>query len=384
MVKRPILWVLLSVLALASATFSWRYFARAFPLLSINIRMDRLAALARARALASEHHLGPPEFRDAASFSLDETVQTFVELEGGGKPAFAALVADRFYAPYQWRVRHFKEGEKHEVTFSFAPDGTPNGFAERLKEDAPGATLPAASARAIAEPEAARDWGVDLTPFELVEHSQEQRIGGRVDHTFVYERPDRRLGDGRYRVRLSVAGDKLTELTYFVKVPTAFERRYDQMRSANTAIGIGAELAFVVLYGVGGIGFGLFVLMRERWVLWRQPVLWGTIVAVAQTAATVNEWPLAWMQYDTALSARAFVAQQVVMALAELVANTVLFSLSFMAAESLTRRAFPNQPQFWRIWSRKAGSSPAVLGRTAAGYLLVPLFIGYDVALYLF
>ena len=44
-----------------------------------------------------------------------------------------------------------------------------------------------------------------------------------------------------------------------------------------------------------------------------------------------------------------------------------------MAAESLTRRAFPHQPQLWRVWSREGGASRAVLGRTLGGYGFVPI-----------
>jgi hypothetical protein len=384
MTRKPALWVVLAIASAAAAVFAWQNFTRAFPLLSVDIRMDRQAALERARSLAAERRIGPADFRDAASFSLDDSVQTFVELEGGGKPAFATLVADRQFAPYRWHVRHFKALDPHEATFSFAPDGTPNGFAEQLKEDAPGAALTGPAARAIAESTATGQWQVDLTPFQAVEQSEERRTGGRVDHTFVYERPDRRLGEGRYRLRLVVSGDRLTNLTYFVKVPDAFTRRYEEMRAANTAIGVGGSLAMLVLYGLGGIAVGLFVLMRQRWVLWRQPVVWGVVVALAQTAAGINEWPLAWMQYDTALSTKSFVARQVSLMLVELVANVTLFSLSFMAAESLTRRAFPRHPQFWRVWDRDAGRSPEVLGRTAIGYLLVPIFVAYEVALYLF
>jgi hypothetical protein len=66
-----------------------------------------------------------------------------------------------------------------------------------------------------------------------VEQSKEVRTGGRIDHTFVYERPDIQLGEGRYRLRLAVGGDKLTGLSHFVKVPEAFSRRYEQMCSSN-------------------------------------------------------------------------------------------------------------------------------------------------------
>src|SRR5204862_7758762 len=48
-------------------------------------------------------------------------------------------------------------------------------------------------------------------------------------------------------------------------------------------------------------------------------------------------------------------------------------ALVFMAAESLSRRAFPSHPQLWRVWSREAAPTPAVVGRTLGGYLFVPL-----------
>lgn len=384
MMKKPAVWIVLTVVSLAAVPFSWRYFGRAFPIVTLDIRMDRQAALDRARQLAAADRLGPPDFRDAASFSLDETVQSFVELEGGGQAAFSALVSDPLYSPYRWRVRHFKERERHEVTFSFAADGTPAGFVERLREDAPGAALAAVDARRIAETGAPDRWRVDLTSFQSVEQAQERRPGGRVDHTFVYERPDRALREGRYRLRLAVSGDRLTEVAYFIKIPEGFTRRYEHMRSANMAIGIGSSLAMFVLYIVGGIAVGLFFLMRQRWVIWRQPVFWGVLVAFAQTLAEFNGWPLAWMEYDTALSTQSFVARQIALIGLGFVANVFVFSLSFMAAESLTRRAFPEHPQFWRLWSAGAGGSRAVAGRTVAGYLLVPPFIAYDVALYLF
>ena len=49
------------------------------------------------------------------------------------------------------------------------------------------------------------------------------------------------------------------------------------------------------------------------------------------------------------------------------------YALVFMTAESLTRRAFPGQPQLWRLWSKDAGPTYAVLGRTLGGYLFVPI-----------
>ena len=381
--RRPAFWLIVAAASLLAAVFAYRYFPKAFSIVALEITMDRERALQEARGLMARERFGPADYRQAASFALDSDTQTFVELEGGGKAAFTQMLREGLYSAYTWRVRHFKESETNETLIRFRPDGTPYGFHERLREDAPGAALDAAAALRLAEAGASGRWGVDLAAFHLVEQGQERRPGGRIDHTFTYERRSPALNEGRYRLRLVVSGDRLTELTPFVKVPEAFARRYENMRSANEAIGVGAAVAMTLLYVIGGIGVGLFFMLRRRWVVWRPAAVWGGIIGLLQALALVNAWPLEWMTYDTAVPRSTFIAQQVALAVALFVGMSAFLALSFMAAESLTRRAFGSHPQLWRLWGRPA-SSLGILGRTAAGYLLVPVFIAYEVGLYFF
>jgi hypothetical protein len=383
-VRRPAFWILLAVVSVAAAGVGVRYFPRAFSIVALNITMDREHALAEARRVMARDSLGPTDYRQAASFSGDDEAQTFVELEGGGKEAFTRMLRDELYAAYTWRVRHFREGERNETTILFTPDGKPYGFVEQLREDAPGASLDGAAARAIAEGAGGSRWNVDFRQLNLVEQGQERRPAGRVDHTFTYERMSETLKEGRYRLRLVVSGDRLTELTHFIRIPESFTRRYATMRSANEAIGAGSVVAMALLYVVGGIGVGLFFMLRRRYVLWRQAAFWGVTVGFLQTLAAVNEFPLLWMTYDTALPRSTFIAQQLTTMVAGFVGFSTFFALSFMTAETLTRRAFGHHPQLWRSWSRGGpGASTAILGRTLVGYLLVSVFFAYDVVLYL-
>jgi hypothetical protein len=396
-VKRPAFWILLALASLAAVAVGVRLFPQAFSILALDISMDRERALSDARRIVGRDHLGPPNYRQAASFALDDEAQTFVELEGGGKEAFTGMMRDGLYAAYTWRVRHFEDGETNETTIRFTPDGRPYGFEEKLKEDAPGAALPVPAARRLAEAGATSRWNVPLNVYGLVEQGQERRTGGRIDHSFTYERAFPTLNEGRYRVRLVVSGDRLTEVTYFLKIPEAFSRRYESMRSANEAIGIASVVGMALLYVFGGIGIGLFFMLRQGWVVWRPAILWGFVVSLFQTLAALNELPLIWMTYDTALPRSTFLAQELARIVAMFVGFGVFYALSFMAAETLTRRAFGSHPQFWRVWARTAaqdpahpgrsapgpGSSTAILGRTVGGYLLVAIFFAYDVLLYL-
>ena len=381
MFRRPVFWAAFAAVAVACAAFAVANFPRAFSIVELDLEMDRAAALSEARRLAGELDWGPSDYRQAASFQVDDRVRSFVELEAGGAEAFAGLLRDGPYHAYQWIVRHFRAGEVREVQVRFRPDGAPYGFRERLSEDAPGAVLDVAAARTIAEEGTAAPWNVALDAYEPVESSQEERPGGRVDHTFVYERSDVQAGEGRFRLRLVVSGDRLTELTHILQVPEAFDRRYEEMRSANEGIGIAGSFLMLLLYG-GGIAGGLFVLLRQRRVLWRMALVWGAAIAFAQLLASLNQWPLIWMGYDTALSETSFALQFVSTQVAAFLAFTGVFTLSFMAAESLSRRAFPHHVQFWRCWSRDGARSRPVLGQTVAGYLIVGIDLAFLVCFY--
>jgi hypothetical protein len=383
-VRRPWFWILFAIISAAGAALSWRMFPVAVPVLTLDIRMDRSGAIRVARQLAAENKWGPGGTpREVASFASNSLAQAFVEIEGGGKNAFASLVHDGLYAPYSWQVRLFQEGETNETIVRFRPDGEPYGFAEKLRERAPGASLASEPAREIAERGArGAPWRLALERFKLVESSQVVRPGGRVDHTFVYERPDRWLGEGRLRLRLVVGGDRLIELTHFIKIPEAFTRRYEQMRSVNDTIAAGAAVAVLLLYGIGGCGVGLFVLLRNRALLWRPALVGAGVFTAVALLAGYNAWPLAWLNYDTALSGSGFIMQQQVKLIAAALAMGVVFFVSFVAAEGLTRRAFGGHPQFWRLWSAPAGAATPVLGRTLAGYLFAPLSLLYVLVFY--
>ena len=85
-----------------------------------------------------------------------------------------------------------------------------------------------------------------------------------MDYTFVYKRNDIFLAnEGEYRLRLSVSGDKLTEVRHFIKIPESFNRKYEEMRSSNNTIASLATYGMFIFYVLGGIIVGMFILNRE-------------------------------------------------------------------------------------------------------------------------
>jgi len=212
--RRPAFWIAYTLLALASLAVAWKLFPLAMPIVKLEITMTREAAIAQAHALAAQYKLVPDGARHAVVFNQDGNTQSYVELEGGGKEAFAGLVAGRAYAPYWWDVRLFKPGVVEEVRIRFNPDGSRNGFNRRVSEtyvrDAKTMALDAGAALALARARATDDWKVDLAPYRLLDQSQQTRPSGRVDHHFVFEREDMVLGEARIRIELVVSGDTVS------------------------------------------------------------------------------------------------------------------------------------------------------------------------------
>ena len=380
--RKPAFWVVFAVLSLLAGVYAWRYFPQALPLVNLEVKMSREDAVQRALSIADRLHLIGSDARAAALFSHDGTTQNFVELEAGGKPAFTRLLSGDVYAPYRWEVRLFKPGETAEARVRFKPDGTPYGFSRKLPETEAGAALDPEAARVIAERSARDDWGIDFARYKLLEQSQTERPSHRIDHSFTYERTDEKLGDGRVRLQLIVSGDTLTALTHFVYVPEAFTRRYQEMRSANNTIANVAALSVGVLYILGGCILGVLWLMRQRRLLWKPALVAGVIVAGINALALLANAPQSWFSYDTAQSTAVFWGQQFGLAALVALGGGLGLALVFMAAESLSRRAFPDHPQLWRLWSGEAAPTRAVLGRTLGGYLFVPIELGLIAAFY--
>ncbi|MDE0081250.1 MAG: type II CAAX endopeptidase family protein [Gammaproteobacteria bacterium] len=384
MTRRRGFWAVFIVLTAASVLAALRLFPAAFPIVSLDLAMDRETAVAEAEAIALRYGWDPPDARTAATFGqTDPEVQTYVELEAGGRDAFVGLAERGIYHPYVWTVRRFAEGAVEESRVRFTPAGEPYGFGLRLSEEDPGGgNVPEAAARSVAE-EAASEWGVDLASFELLETSEERQPGGRVDHTFVFERTGAAVGEGRFRLRIRVAGNRPSELAHFVYVPEAFSQRFADMRSANDAIALASQSVFIVLFILVGGGVGTALLLRRRWVVWRPPLAWGAVTALLLGLGIANTLPLTWMDYDPAVSTGTFLAGQLGLAAAVVVVGTPLLAFVYLAAESLGRRAFPGHLQQWKFWSPDVAASVPAVGRTAGAYLLAGLQVGYVVLFYL-
>ena len=212
LLRKPIFWISACLLFVGGMFYSAKVFPKAFTILNVELKMNRDNAFSKAKSLSESNQWGPENYNQAATFYHDSQTQNFVELDVGGSEKVSNLMKDGLYHFYTWKVRHYKELETNETIITFTPSGDFYGFKEILSETDEGAALIQTDARQNAETFLQNNTSINISNYREIEASEEVVPSGRIDHTFVYERLDAEIGNGSFRLKLMVSGDKVSEI----------------------------------------------------------------------------------------------------------------------------------------------------------------------------
>jgi membrane protease YdiL (CAAX protease family) len=265
------------------------------------------------------------------------------------------------YRPVQhWMTRYFKSLDREEVTVSEHPEtGKVLGFTHTIPEDRPGAGISVDQARQTASAFAAAQ-GWDLAAMELKEVTSEKKKA-RTDWVLEWEaRPGdpRNLDEAHYRVHIEVAGDRVSALRSYWKIPEAYERSRDRQNALSIMV-----MALRIGMIAAGIVYALWLLIQATR---KGLVRWGGAIRLAVPATLL--FALAWLlsfelmltNYDTAIPLETFQAGLYI---------TLLISLIFMflilgAAAALIALFYPESVGAFRAANRR------LLGLDAGAALL--------------
>ncbi|MBP1621529.1 MAG: Abortive infection protein, partial [Acidobacteria bacterium] len=170
-------------------------------------------------------------------------------------------------------------------------------FQHVLREEAPGASLEAAAARAMAERHLA-EVGFEPAALEFKEGRSEQRPA-RLDHEFTWKDPARSAGEAEYLVSVAVQGDRVDAEQRRLKLPEAWERdreRQTVLRYGLLAVKIGM-LSLLIVHGLLAFYHGI----RGGGLPWRRIGVAALLFAVPAILALSLELRLAWVQYQTSM-----------------------------------------------------------------------------------
>ncbi|MGD8320683.1 MAG: type II CAAX endopeptidase family protein [Gemmatimonadota bacterium] len=376
-VRRPGAWLALVAVVAASAAV-W-LFPRAVPTLALGQRLSRQAALQRADSFFQAHELAPDGARTTVRFRADDSLETYLDLTGGTDTVNAALQG-KDVALFTWSVRAFLPRDPHEARVSFATDGRVVGFRRVLAEADPRPDPGEAAAQALAHDVLTSWLGLDATRWRLATTSYEtQQASGRVDRTYTYERTDRKIIDAPIRLDIVVAGDLPSAARPYVVVPESFQRRYDEMRSANDLIAIIAQLGMLVILILGAVFLRKYAVSGT--VRWGPAMGLGSVIGALAFAAQMNQLPGSWFFYDTATSPGTYQAMFFIQALFSGVGLALLVGLTVAAAEAAARHAFPDHVDWWKAWRHRG--TREVAGRVTSGYVVALIGFAYVGLFYL-
>ncbi|MEW6751918.1 MAG: type II CAAX endopeptidase family protein [Candidatus Latescibacterota bacterium] len=371
---------LLLVLGAAGLVAFLSLYEQAFPVASLDFRIDREQAVQRAEEYLTQRGWSTAGYRRAQVLANDAEAQVFLERTVGLEEA--NRLAREWVSVWRWQVRWFTPLVKEELRVGLDPGGRVVAFAHLVLESDPGAHLSQTEALPLAEQFLRAEAGVALDDFELIERSSEEREA-RVDHTFTYRKRGFTVGeDGHYRLEVVVQGDQVGSFREYLKVPEAFSRRYNEVRSRAGLLSSVAGTCWLAL------GVAMLVVLvqkhRQRALRWRVGVAAGIAVLAASVAAHLNSLPLYRFGYDTTESYTSFLGQLLAVGLLQALVVGGLIALVGTAGEGVGREVlFAGQRSpFAGRGPRQALAAAGVRG-TLAGYGMAGAMLGYVTLFYL-
>ncbi|MBA7620302.1 hypothetical protein ES703_27648 [subsurface metagenome] len=239
---------------------------------------------------------------------------------------------------WRWRARWYRPLEKEEINVWIDPEGRVCGLWHPIEEDAPGANLSPEVARAIAEKSTKEEGRFDLSEFRLIKTDSEKQKNRR-DHIFLYEKEEPEIGEGRFRLKLRVKGDRLFGYHYFFKTPEEFIREERKAGIRKAIIG-GLMVLFFIALAITAIVL-FFIKFTRRDIRWRLVLILAGILAAWKIIGLLNGLPTFFSHYSTAKDLPVFVTQRIIWNLTGIVSGFLFSCVLLSVVESLWREVFP-------------------------------------------
>ena len=376
--KRALL--LWTVLGILGAVFAYKYFFRAFPEASVNFKVSREEALVRAQHFVSGLGENITGYKSAIVFNVDDNAKVYLERELGLQQANRLMSSDLNI--WFWEVRFFKPQQEEEFSVRVSPAGQIVGYTHVLPKSQAGASLDRAAAQTVAQTFLVGRLGMGMNGWDLLaEEANSEKMPARVDWTFNWEKHDFRAKDAPYRLKVQVQGDSIGESQEFLKVPEAWERSYERLRSGNNTL----EIVFVVFYlAILGIAVWLGLqLTKSGKTTWGPAVKLGLLATGMLFLQSLNDWPLWGAGYKTTESYASFIFLQIVRALLFAALTAITITLVLPAAEPLYRGSQPDHLRLGQVFTRRGLRSKEFFSASVVGLSLAAAHIGFVVAFYM-
>jgi len=375
--RELLLWVLLGIVGVV---FAHKYFFRAFPEASVDFKVSRSEALARAKKFVGSLGEDVSGYQSAIVFDVDDNAKTYLEREVGLQQA-NQLMSSKLNIWY-WNVRFFRPGQEEEFYVRVSPAGEIVGYDHRVQEALAGATLERAAAETAAQNFLRSKMSVDLSKWDfLPEEANSNKRPSRLDWSFTWEEHGFKAKDAPYRLRVTLQGNRAGSSEEFLQVPEAWERSYEHLRSTNIFYNEAAFIPYLLLMG-SALWLGI-QLTKNGQTSWGPAVKLGIVVAILLFFMQLNNWPLDRMGYNTNSTYGSFVFGEIAKALLFGVLSALTVVLPIPGAEPLYRSAQPGKLRLTKALTLRGLRSKEFFSSATVGLSLAAAHIGFIVAFYI-
>jgi membrane protease YdiL (CAAX protease family) len=375
--KRALL--LWAALGIVGTIFAYRYFFRAFPEASVDFRVTRSEALQRAQSFVAGLGENVSGYRSAIVFSVDDDAKTYLERELGLQQA-NQMMSSQLHIWY-WDVRFFRPQQEEEFFVRVSPAGNVVGYTHKIEEARAGAALDRTAAQAGAQNFLVSKLGLDPSQWDFLrEEANSTKRPNRTDWDFTWEKRGFRAKDAPYRLTVSLQGERIGGSQEYLRVPEAWQRSYQRLRSGNDTLALVFTVPYILL-----LGFAVwlaFKLTNSGQSSWHGAIVLGFLVAGLLFLQNLNDWPLWSASYNTNSSYSGFLLAKIGMALVLALLTAITVTLVLPAAEPLYRASQPQRLQLAKALTLQGLRSKEFFSSAVVGLSLAAAHIGYVVAFY--
>jgi membrane protease YdiL (CAAX protease family) len=355
-----------------------KYFSHAFPEAAIEFRVNRGGSERIAQQFLRSRGFKLTGYRHAAIFDYDDTAKLYLE-RTQGLQRMDQLTRGPVHL-WRWSHRWFKPQHKEELRVDVTPAGQVAGFVHQIPEDAPGANLGQQEARRLAEVFLVQTMGRNLSDLEFVE-AQQQKRPARTDYTFTWRQKSVNLGDGSLRVEVRVDGNQIAAYREYVKIPEAWTRGYEKIRSHNDAAQE-VDQVFWVLLSIAMLVI-LVRRLRDGDVPIKLALGLGLAAAALDFLSEINTFSLAKFSYSTTSSYSSFTSGYFFEAAVSSLGLGTLIFLVVASSEPVYREGFPRLISIRRYFTWEGLRSRSFFMANVAGLSLAVFFFAYQTVFYL-
>ena len=292
-------WIVAGLCAVAGIALMIGFRVDRFGARSLKREVTRHQAASSAETFSTELGLDVSDYRRSVQFRSGVGSSHYTHLIRNAGVAQADSLMVENTSPWYWHVRWFKPMEKEEIQVRVDASGRVAGFNHVIPETRAGPALETEDARAKAEAFVAQRFSrsvTDTAQYKLLE-ARSEKEKDRMDHHFVWERIDRKIEDGEFRLNVRVQGDEVGFIGTRYKAPEEFLRSLRQRGARHalaSAVPVLAILATLILAGVY-----FFRQYRAGEIRWKLPIGIGIAVVLLTLLDGINSLPTFFHGYDT-------------------------------------------------------------------------------------